>query len=544
MKNKRLFTSLILMLLSCLFLLTTACQKEPATSTTIQSPNNVPNFPTTPTQKAGYELSYTSYGDGTCYVSGVTLTENLEDGVYIAYFNLTIPEKSPAGDTVIAYDTLDLAYQLVPRVISEEDFLEHIDAPMKQKVENGELEEFYYKKTLTYFKDMRLEDKTTERAIAQLLDEYPIAAVTNLYVLASDVTEEELAWLADYIGTYTNYSATQHYADVQKLLEIGKTHNIENYNKGITLPVKTDIITSIVFSEGVTTISPYAFSGCVALKDIQLPTTLKSLGTDAFAGCRNLEYHEYENAFYLGNTQNPYLALISAKDTEIETCTVHENVSIILSNAFENCNKLTYNEKNGVAYLGNESTPYLIAIKATDKEITTADLEMTCITIHDSAFSSCRQLTDISIPNSVTSIGDSAFGYCSNLSSITIPDGVTSIGNEMFSGCSSLTSITIPNSVTSIGDSAFYNCRGLTSITIPDGVARIGNSTFEDCRTLTSITIPNGVTSIGENAFNNCIYLTDIYYTGTEEEWNNITIGNGNDSLTNATVHFSSTQEE
>ena len=71
---------------------------------------------------------------------------------------------------------------------------------------------------------------------------------------------------------------------------------------------------------------------------------------------------------------------------------------------------------------------------------------------------------------------------------IVIEDGVTSIGNSAFSNCRSLTSITIPNSVTSIEDYAFENC-SLTNITIPDSVTSIGTSAFDSCSSLKTISL-------------------------------------------------------
>ena len=59
---------------------------------------------------------------------------------------------------------------------------------------------------------------------------------------------------------------------------------------------------------------------------------------------------------------------------------------------------------------------------------------------------------------SVTGISRSAFSNCRGLTSMTIPEGVTSIGEYAFKNCSGLTSVTIPSSVTSIGESAFSSC--------------------------------------------------------------------------------------
>ena len=159
-------------------------------------------------------------------------------------------------------------------------------------------------------------------------------------------------------------------------------------------------------------------------------------------------------------------------------------------------------------------------------------------TIGNNAFMDCLNVKNITIPNSVTNIGESAFYNCSSLTNITIPNSVTSIGELAFLDCSSLTDITIPNSVTNIGESAFSACSSLTDITISNSVTSIREWTFSRCYDLTNITIPNSVTSIEEDAFYGCDSLTTVNYTGTEEEWNKISISSGNSYLTNATINY------
>ena len=98
--------------------------------------------------------------------------------------------------------------------------------------------------------------------------------------------------------------------------------------------------------------------------------------------------------------------------------------------------------------------------------------------------------------------------------------------------------------VKSIYVSAFSQCSNLTSVVIPDSVTSIGSEVFYSCSNLTSIVIPDSVTSIGYYAFGYCSSLTDVYYTGSAEEWADITIGSDNRNLTNATIHSHYIPEE
>ena len=124
-----------------------------------------------------------------------------------------------------------------------------------------------------------------------------------------------------------------------------------------------------------------------------------------------------------------------------------------------------------------------------------------------------------------------------------IPNGVTSIRERAFYDCSSLINIIIPESVTSIGEMSFGGCNSLTNITIPESVTNIGTYVFSNCSNLTNITIPESVTSIENSAFYNCSNLTTVNYRGTQEQWNEITIGYDNSYFKNATINYNYTGE-
>lgn len=156
------------------------------------------------------------------------------------------------------------------------------------------------------------------------------------------------------------------------------------------------------------------------------------------------------------------------------------------------------------------------------------------------AFSNCHNLTNVTIPDSVTSIGPGTFFACTALTGVAIPEGVTTIEADTFRYCSSLKNVSIPESVNAIRESAFYGCSSLSSVTIPDGVTIIDGAVFYDCTSLTSVTIPASVTTIRMYAFY-CEGLKDIYYRGSEDQWQQIDINaRYNVPLFDATIHYNS----
>ena len=174
--------------------------------------------------------------------------------------------------------------------------------------------------------------------------------------------------------------------------------------------------------------------------------------------------------------------------------TIGSGVKSIGSDAFKGC--------TNVEYLNYDND--LITPKKFGTKLNTVIIGNNVTSIKSAAFSDCRNLTSATIGNGVTSIGERAFSGCSGLTSVTIGNGVTSIGDYAFYSCSGLASITIPNSVTSIGNYAFYSCCNLTSVTIGNGVTHIGASAFSGCCGLTSVTIPNSVMIFGREAFRDC----------------------------------------
>ena len=134
-------------------------------------------------------------------------------------------------------------------------------------------------------------------------------------------------------------------------------------------------------------------------------------------------------------------------------------------------------------------------------------------------------------------LGDSLFQECENLTDVTLPADLTVIGDSMFENCTKLTHVTIPSGVTRIEREAFTMCGALEEIRLPEGVETIGVIAFSGCVAMTGAYLPRSLTTIESGAFSACRSLTDVYYGGTAAEWAAISVADRNDPLLNAALH-------
>lgn len=183
--------------------------------------------------------------------------------------------------------------------------------------------------------------------------------------------------------------------------------------------------------------------------------------------------------------------------------------------------------------------------------LTDVSLPTTLKELNYGAFYNCTSLKNINLSNTcITDLQESTFEMCTSLESIVIPSTVEDIGNWAFKDCKSLKTVRFSgDSLDYIGRGIFKNCESLENITIPGNARCISSLTFDSCKSLKNISLPNTVTEIDTSAFWGCNSLENIYYSGSEEEWNNITKitasvpGFGyqeSKEFDNATIHFNS----
>ena len=253
----------------------------------------------------------------------------------------------------------------------------------------------------------------------------------------------------------------------------------QNYCGG-SMFYECESLESVVFQEGVTSI-PNAFYGAEKLKTVSIPSTVESMST-GFSSCGKLEE-------------------ISVADGNANFCSV-----------------------NGILFNKDRSE---LLVYPGGKAADSYRIPDTVIHIGESAFYGCTRLKTVSIPASVSGVGRCAFG------GISLKEILVDEQNAAF--CST-DGVLFDKGKTEL--IRYPAGKVATSYQIPTSVTSVSDGAFTYCCHLKTIAIPKGITKFTDWVFMYCDNLEDVYYTGTEAQWNAIEIGHANDALINATKHY------
>lgn len=357
-------------------------------------------------------------------------------------------------------------------------------------------------------------------------------------------------------------------------------------------------LTSVTIGNRVSRIETSAFTNCSSLRSITIPDSVTSITEGAFKGCSSLEsitipfvgesrktpLDTYQLPFghlfgtysytgsvatkqqYYGSSTSSTISRIYYIPSSLKSVTV--TGSDILYGAFSNCSNLTnVIISEDVTSVGKSAFAGCSSLKHIHYAGTANQWNAICADIGSTISVGFNASPDGYTLTPHTGCTFSGY-YCSGCEHNVTPSTEGALGHRYAGGictrcgldktwsfAANSTGITISSyndnqstvaipaliegyPVTAIGFYAFYGCNNLTSITIPDSVTSIGKYVFYNCSSLQSIVFPASITSVESGAFSGCTALADVYYSGTQQQWDRFAVDTGNDYLLLANIHL------
>ena len=283
----------------------------------------------------------------------------------------------------------------------------------------------------------------------------------------------------------------------------------------------------IVFEEGcgVAAIGSKAFYYCNYLFNLDIPASVKQIGSLAFANCAYIKTINFmDGVTDISIAEDAFL-----KCSGVNKVCISATMSTLPVAAISQCPNLyeveisaqntNFKSEDGyVTSLDGETVYYCGKNKAfEDGKLILSDKIKN---IGDGAFRYNTRIREVVIGKNIVSIGFGAFADNDRLAKLSFEENGTEdlvISAEAFMNLTRLTEVTFADRVVSIGDKAFKNCR-IESIAIPDRVVSIGDEAFMDNSKLTSVSFTENATvnTFGERAFANTMIINIELPASTE----------------------------
>ena len=349
---------------------------------------------------------------------------------------------------------------------------------------------------------------------------YECKTITDIYYVGTKTQWNAIA-KDDYYNTYLG-NAILHceyeYGDYKYTVisEADKTIRIEKYN--LYDSATKLVIPSVIDGYTVTEIGTSAFESRTQFKNIIIPETVTKIGERAFYQCTGI------NKIIIPESVTEISANAFYGCLNLAKVLFNSGIKTIGIAAFNYCTKLA-----DVYYTSTEAQWNAIAIGADNEPLVNAAKYFEYNDNYVSASGTCGDnliwvFNHFAETLTISGTGD-MYDYTSN-----------SVPWKYYK--SFIENVIISNGVTSIGKYAFYKCSNLTSVIISDSVKTIDSYVFYNCSKLKTVTIGTGMQTIWYYAFYGCSGMKDVYYLGTEEEWNGISIADSFSGLDRATIHY------
>lgn len=275
-------------------------------------------------------------------------------------------------------------------------------------------------------------------------------------------------------------------------------------------------ITAITLNEGLTEIGEMGFFNCSKIKELELPASLTTMGSNAFwnVGIK-VVCHSAAPLTLPKSTTYSY---------QFKKCTVIVPVGSVA--AYVAATDKGWDESNtyltfagladGVEYRANDTEAWVTGVAddtvvADIKDYLSIDGSQMPVTRIDVAFSGKTQLQKVTVPAAVKALPENMFRDCTSLNAVTFASGsqLQTIGKWAFMS-TAVAAIEIPEGVTELPDGVFKNCLSLTEITLPSNLVSVGGGCFYNCKALTTVNVYADNLTIADRAFYSCESLETI----------------------------------